>query len=47
MVACWMTLTHVVEVGFGVQRLDGALEALPVVRRAEVVQTGRGAGTVF
>ena len=38
---------HVGEVGFGVQRLDGALEALPVVGRAEVVQAGRRAGTVF
>jgi hypothetical protein len=38
---------QVVEVGLGVQRRDGTLEALPVVLRAEVVQAGRGPRTVF
>ena len=38
---------HVVEVRFGVQRRDRALEAFAVVGRAEIVEARRRAGAVF
>ena len=40
-------LAHPVELGFGVQRVDGPFETFPVIGRSEVVETCRGARSVF
>ena len=47
MVACWMTRAHLVEIGFVVQRVDGALESLAIVGRAEIVEPGGDSCAVF
>ena len=47
MVACWITLPSSLRSASLFSAVDGALQTLAVVGRAEVVETRRGAGAFF